>query len=201
VRALAVLVLATGTAYAQAPGEMPSQPVPQSAPTVMNDRWAISLGLMSEGLTPKSSGSNVQFGGIDVAGHYRFTPALELGLSFLAAGSAGNLAAAGLAIDMHYRFFPENPWNFYALGALGVTSAGDQHANNDEKKGRGTLHLGLGGERRFGHIGVGAQLFLIHVGDNTVPALPRSTSSATAQKLERDALNGGALVVGGTIYF
>lgn len=200
-RALLLVVLAAGTAHAQAPGQVPAQPVAPAAPSVMDDRWSASLGLMSEGLTPKSSGSNTQFGGVELAGHYRFTPALQLGLSFLGAGSAGNLSTVGIFIDMHYRFFPDNPWNLYALGSLGVAGAADNHANTNEQKARGALRLGLGGERRFGHVGIDAELFLVHVGANTVPPTPRSTSSATAQKLERDALNGGALVVGATFYF
>jgi len=215
VRALWLIVLAASTAYAQAPGDVPPQPAQRSqqrpaapaaapapsAPGVMDDRWAVAFALASEGFTPKVSGSsNVQFAGIELSGRFRITPAIEVAASLLAGGSKGDLSTGGVFADFRYRFFPESAWNLYVLAGLGAVSAGSKNGSDAEKRGRGALRLGVGGERRFGHLAVYAELCAIGVGENKDVGA-QTTQQLVDYELERYALSGGALVVGGTYYF
>ena len=97
---------------------------------------------------------------------FRITPPIEVALALLAGGSKGDLSTGGLFADVRYRFFAENVWNFYALAGIGLVSAGSKNGSDAEKKGRGSLRLGVGGERRFGHFAVFAELCAIGVGQN-----------------------------------
>jgi hypothetical protein len=199
VRSLAVVVVlaAAPSAFAQAPGQTAAPSAPASS--VIENPWAVALGLVSEGLKPEvSAGSNVQFAGLELAGRYRFRPTMEVALSLSVAGSKGDLGTGGLFADFRYHFRAEERWNFYALAGLGVVQAGSKNGTDMEKKGRGALHLGGGGEVRFGHVAVFAELTLLGVAPNTeVP----DQSLSTAYLLERYGLSGGSLALGATYYF
>jgi hypothetical protein len=167
----------------------------------MENRWAVAAGLGPVWLTPKVGGaSTVKFGALDLSVRYRFRPPLEVALSFVAGGSAGDLATAGLVADFRYRFRAEHAWNAYVLGGLGVVSAGSNKATDTEKKGRGSIRLGGGGEYRFGRFAIFAELTLLGVAKNDKVEPPAAPPTA-AYELERYGLSGGTLVAGGTFYF
>lgn len=199
-RALPILLVLSATAYAQAPGQVQPGPAGAPRPSVMDDRWAVALGLATEGLTPQhvDGASNVQFAGLELAGRYRITPPIEIALSLFAAGSAGDLSTTSVFADFRYRFFADRPWNVYLLAGLGVASAGSKHGSDAQKKGRGAVRFGIGGERRFGRLAIYAELRVIGIGSNLTAM---NTDNSTAAYLSRYSLGGGALELGGTFYF
>ena len=191
---LAVLATA-GVAHAQAPGQVTPA---AAAPSVTAAPWTVSLALGSEGLTPKFDGaSNVQFLGFELSGRYRFTPAIEVALSLFLGGSAGQIATSSIFADFRYHFFPEHAWSFYALGGLGVLSAHGKDPTDTQKKGRGALRLGLGGDRRFGRFSIFGELYVVGAGDNK----DAPTDSSTGGHLARDSVSGGALELGAAYSF
>jgi hypothetical protein len=190
-RALVVLIALSAVAHAQAPGEVPP------APTVMDNRWAVNVSLGGESLTAKTDGAKpVGFGGLEVAGRFRIRPSIEIALAFAAAGNQG-IGTAGFYAEFRYRFLAERPWNPFACGSLGVASVSDKNASDPEKKGRGSLRLGGGIERRIGNFGIEATLRLIGIGENTAVM----TVQTRGQELARYGVSGGELVVGGSYYF
>ena len=195
-----LVLTATGTAYAQAPGQVRPGAAGPARPSVMDDRWAVAFGLATEGLTPQhvDGASNVQFAGLELAARYRITAPIEVALSLFAAGSAGDLSTASVFADVRYRFFADRPWNVYLLGGLGVASAGSKHGTDAQKKGRGAVRFGIGGERRFGRLAIYAELRVIGIASNPTAM---HTDNSTADDLARYSLGGGALELGGTFYF
>ena len=195
-RAALLVVILAGTAHAQAPGQV--QPLEQ--PSVMDRRWAVSLSLGTLGLEPdREDAKTVSFGMLELAGHFRIRPFIDVGLSIYGGGAGeGDLSAAGLYIDARYRFLAERPWNVWALLSIGVTSVAAEDQSDEAKQGRGSLRLGAGVERRFGAWGIHAELRLIAVGENTDF---EPTEITPNNEMAKSKLNGGSLTIGGSFYF
>ena len=197
-RALCVVVLIAGIAHAQAPGQTPQQ---AAAPSVMDDRWAVALGLATEGLKPRTPGAqNVQFAGLELGGRFRYRPAIEFALSLVLLGSKGDIGSGGLWADFRYRFYAERPWNPFALVGLGVQSAAGKNDGDTATKGRGALRLGGGIERRFGSFAAFAELKLVSIAHNPDVVEP-ATGISNQYLLERYGDGGLELSLGGTYYF
>ena len=196
-----IVVLLTGTAYAQAPGEVTPMPPSQAAPSsVMDRRWAISAEVGTLGLKPdRDNADNVSFGMFELSGRFRIRSWVEVGLSIYGGGAMeGELSTGGLFIDGRYRFLAENPWNVFALLSLGVVSVAQKDGTDAEKKGRGAVRIGVGVERRFRTFGIQAELRLIGVGENKDFEPMTVTPNA---EMAKSKLNGGSLTIGGTYYF
>lgn len=191
-RALLVLVAFTAVAQAQAPGE-----VAPAAPSVMDNRWAVSVALAGESLTAKTDDAKpVGFGGLELAGRFRLRPAIELSLAFSAAGNQG-IGTVGFYLEGRYRFLAERPWSPFAGLSLGVASVADKTGNETEKKGRGALRLFGGIERRIGNFGIDATLRLVGIGENK----DVMTVVTAGQRLSRYGVSGGELAIGASYYF
>jgi len=198
-RAALLVLIVTGTAHAQAPGQVPPmQPPP--AESVMSRRWSVSLSIGSLGLRPEREGADsVTFGMVELAGKFRIRPFVDLGLSFHGGGAGkGDLSTAGLYIDGRYRFLAERPWNVWALLSLGVSSVAAKDQSDDAKQGRGSVRIGFGVERRFRAWAIHAELRLVGIGENKDFA---PTEISPNDEMAKAKLNGGSLTVGGSFYF
>jgi hypothetical protein len=191
-RALLVMVAFPAVAHAQAPGE-----VAPARPSVMENRWAVSVALAGESLTAKTDDAKpVGFGGLELAGRYRIRPTIEVSLAFSAAGNQG-IGTVGFYLEGRYRFLPERPWSPFAGLSLGVASVGDKTGNETERKGRGALRLSGGIERRIGNFGIDATLRLVGIAENK----DVMTVVTAGQRLSRYGVSGGELAIGASYYF
>jgi hypothetical protein len=167
----------------------------------MDNRWALGLNLGWESLKIQHGDEQkVTFGVLEVAGRFRIRPAIEVGLSLWGGGTAGDINLGGLYASFRYRFLAEQKWNVYGVGALGVISVAQKLASDDEKQGRGSLRLAVGGERRFGFgLAINAELGLATIAENA--KAPDAVMLSTAGQLSKYHLGGGTLMIGVTYYF
>lgn len=197
--ALFVVVLA-GTAHAQAPGEVQPLPAPHE-PSVMDRRWSISAAIGPLGLKPKDTDrESLTFSMLELGGHFRIRPFIDVGVSFYGAGATkGELSTGGLFIDARWRFLAERPWNLWALFSLGVASVADEGQSEAAKQGRGAVRLGFGIERRFRNgWAIHAELRLVGIGENK-DFEPMGTT-LNDEMADRE-LSGGSLTMGGSFHF
>lgn len=181
-------LLATGTAFAQAPGEMPMAP-PPSAPayapsagnpcsyaavTPMAHRFAIGLSIGGFVLAPDGApeGTEARFRGGELAIRYRASRRLELELA-LAGGrqvleddTDGDLAAGSVALALRYRLRPERRWGIFLMGGIGGAVVAPHESTEAEREGatRPFAMLGVGVERRFRRFALQAELRVIGMG-------------------------------------
>ena len=173
---------------------------PAPAPSVMDRRWAIGAQLGWESLTIQHGDKQkVTFGMLELAARFRIRPAIEVALALRGGGTAGDISLGGLYADFRYRFRAEEKWNLYAFVGLGVMAAAQKMATDAEKKGRGSLRLGGGLERRFGSFAVDVELHIVGIGENK--EAPEPVMPSTAGQLSRYGLSGGSLMIGVTYYF
>jgi hypothetical protein len=177
---------------------MQSPPVAPRA-TVMAKRWAIGVDVGPESYKPDADqAEQTDFGQLELAARYRIRAPIELGLALHLAGSK-DIGAGGFYIDVRYRFRAEQPLDVYVLGDLGILSVAHKDATDDEKKGRGSVRLGVGGEYRWSWFALCLELRLLHVGDN--PDLPPQMAETVDYQLSRYKLSGGSLALGASFYF
>lgn len=166
----------------------------------MNRRWAIGAQLGWETLTIQHGDKQkVTFGMLELAARFRIRPAIEVSLALRGGGTDGDISLGGLYADFRYRFRAEQKWNIYAFAGLGVMAAAQKMATDAEKKGRGSLRLGGGLERRFGAFAADVELHLVGIGENK--NAPEPVMPSTAGQLSRYGLSGGSLMIGVTYYF
>lgn len=194
-RPVVVVLLAAATAHAQAPGQVPPPP---TTPSVMIDRWAVGLAIGTASLTPQVAGApHTGFGLLALAGRFRIYPRFEVELELELGGAKGNLAYGGLSADARYRFLVGEPWNWFLLGGLGVTGVHASNATGVDAKGRGSIRIGAGVERRFDRFALGAELRLLAIGANDAAADDGTLAAAFAH----DGVSGVSITVGGSYYF
>ncbi len=187
---LAPLVVATSTAYAQAPGDYdggydanisppgmsPYAPVaPLPPPTPPMRRLSIGLGISHTSLAPHSNPDNTtEFAGGQVAIRYLFRRHFEIELQLgggteqLEDGSPGNRELSEVVVGLRYRFSPQRRWNWWlmaGMGSLAVTRVG---ATDDEVDNafQSTLQFGVGLERRWRRFAIQAELRAVGVKKN-----------------------------------
>lgn len=168
----------------------------------MDDRWSIDLALWLGAANPKLDGAGGSgVGGLELAGRFRITKAIEVALALQAGGNDNDhVTMGGLVADFRYRFKPEAAWNFIALAGIGVMSVADKDTSDDmQKHGRGTLRIGGGVERRFGSWAVAATLRLYAVAQNKDAVVV--TPPTVSHNLERYGVTGETLAIGASYYF
>lgn len=207
-RRTVVIVIALGAASAHAQPQEQQPPVssqapgmqpPPTRPSVMDKRWAIGIGVGPESYQAHVDGApKVEFGQLELAGRYRIRTPIELGLA-LHLGGSNHIGEGGLFVDFRYRFMAEQKLDVYALASLGVLSVAHEDASETEKKGRGALRLGAGGEYRWNWFALALELRLVGVGENkNLAAMPMET---VGYQLARSKLSGGSLALGANFYF
>ena len=169
---------------------------------VMKRRWAVALGIGAASFKPSQpdGASTTGFATFELAGRFRIRPAIELALA-LGGGTSydNNYTASRIVLDFRYRFMAERPFNIYALGGIGVGSVTGKDPTDKEKKGRGALRIGGGGELRFDNLAVSAELRINAIGENK--EVPDPIMTSTRYQLERFGTSGFELLLGATYYF
>lgn len=164
-----VLAMA-GIAHAQAPGEI----APTAAPQV--DRWAIAGSLLVEPLKPQTAGAVGQgFAVLELSGRYRLRPEVELALALDLGGADNRYTLGALYVDARYRFRPFAAWDWHLVGGIGAASVAAKDAVDNDKKLRGSIRFGAGGDRRFGRFALQAELELVGVTSNDDAGLLHGT--------------------------
>ena len=172
-------VLATATAYAQAPGEVAAEPYyaqpPGAAPapyapevSPLAQRWAVGLSFGGMGIHPAgeetdpaySEANESSFRTAELAIRYRASRRIEIELSlgggreFIETddgGADGELAMGNLTVAARYRFRPEHKWNWWLMAGLGGTIVAPHVSTEEERDAMTRPHgtMGIGLERRF----------------------------------------------------
>ena len=153
--------------------------------------WAIALHLGSATISPTDTpDQKSEWGGGGLELRYRLAPRWELGLAVdggreqLADGSQGDRTLERTTLSARFHPRPYATWDFYGIAGVGSAAIGtvDQPPPPDAHRGLGTL--GLGVERRFGHIGIAAELSMLGIGapkaQETPVAMPVAASAPGA---------------------
>lgn len=176
-----------------------------AAPSRALPRWGLGLHLQSLTIADPAAmdGEGTPYGGGGLQVRYRLSPRWQLEL---AAGHvteqdvdeavARHLDTVALSAQYHPRPFAR--WDLYLVAGLGATSDGDPDATDEAKEASriGDVQLGVGVERRFGRIGVGAELRAVFQAEPE----PDDAALMTTGDDER-ARGAGKLALGATYYF
>jgi hypothetical protein len=184
-------VLATATAYAQAPGEVAPEPYYAQPPAAtpyspavspLARRWAIGLNLGGMGIHPESEdtayaeANESSFHIAEIAVRYRASRRIEIELS-LGGGrelvetdygdAEGELAMGNLTVGVRYRFRPEHKWNWWLMAGLGGTIVAPHVSSEEERDAMTRPHgtFGIGLERRFRRFALQAELRGVAMGE------------------------------------
>lgn len=172
-------------------------------------RWGVGAHLASLSLAEPGAMDDrgTPFAGAGLQLRYRLRPRWQLELTAahaqeqdVDAAVARHVDAAALAILFHPR--PYARWDLYLLAGVGVTSDGAPDLTDAEREASrvGDVQLGAGVERRFGRIGVAAELRLLAREPAAAAPTARMTDGTDAAA-EPQARSGGALTLGATYYF
>jgi hypothetical protein len=187
---LAPLVVATSTAYAQAPGDYDggydanisppgmspyAAPEPPPPPPPRVRRLSVGLGISHTSLAPHSAPENTtEFAGGQVAIRYLFGRHLEIELQLgggteqLEDGSPGSRELSEAVVGLRYRFSPQRRWNWWlmaGMGSLAVTRV-DAYDDETDDASQSTLQFGVGLERRWRRFAIQAELRAVGVKKN-----------------------------------
>jgi hypothetical protein len=182
---LAVLVVAAGSAAAQAPGAPPGAPAdrapPTASPTVAQEvahsfrRWGIGAHVGGLGVvSARDAGAEDEIGLGLVGAHlrYRLHPRWELEVDLSAMG--GELSGPGdmrrttgaLILGGMFHLNPDSVWLCSVLFGVGAArdviwyeKNGDHRTHAEFVEGLGRVGVGL--ERRFDQVGIAAQLYAV----------------------------------------
>jgi hypothetical protein len=175
-------------------------------------RWGIGLHLASMGLAPEDSPDDqTQFGGGGLQLRYRLAPRWQLELSVahlreqLEDGTEGERELDTGTIAALYHFRPHARWDWYVLAGVGATADGNPDLSDEEREKTARAHgvLGVGVERHFGRLGIGAELRAIGIAppedDDQAEPAPAGMTIPTAD--DGKGTSGGQLTVAATFYF
>ncbi|MBL8621296.1 MAG: hypothetical protein JNK64_08335 [Myxococcales bacterium] len=211
---LATTLVAT-VAHADGPpgacecGVTPTPDAPSAAPRPSLPRWGVGAHLASVSLAEPGAMDDrgTPYAGAGLQLRYRLRPRWQLELTAahvqeqdVDEAVARHVDAAALAILFHPR--PYARWDLYLLAGLGATSDGDPDLTDAQREASqvGDVQLGAGVERRFGRIGVAAELRLLarEPADDGAAARMTDGTGATTDDAQR---SGGALTIGASYYF
>jgi hypothetical protein len=207
---LATTLAATAARADGPPGACDCEVTPTAtaapAPAPRLPRWGVGLHLASLTLADPAAmddrGAGYAGGGVWV--RYRLAPRWQLELTAAPVeeqdvdpATARQVDAGSLAVMFHPR--PYARWDLYLLAGVGGTSDGAPDLTDEQRDASqvGDLQLGAGVERRFGRIGVAAELRML-AREPAPAAAARMTDGAAASEERR---GGGGLTVGATYYF
>jgi len=212
----ALVTLAAGTAYAQAPGESYDNPpaygpyyaqppavIVEQGPRLPG-RFSIGLNMHSTEYTSNDSGESQQFGGGELAIRYRPWHHVDLELSLgggrqkLGDGMEGDLAMGTGTLAARYHFNQEQHWNFWLLFGVGATTIARHDASDDEIDAAQRPHLavGAGMEYRFTSFALQIEARGIGLGQTENEQMLQEQGQYTSE-----GLSGGSISLGASYYF
>lgn len=215
------LAAAHATAEAQyGPGACDCAVAP--APVVMVEappslpRWGIGLRMTSLTLAPENNpDAETEYSGGGLQVRYRLAPRwqLELALDHLTErledGEMGTRQLQSATLAAQYHFRPYNRWDWYALVGIGGTGNGDPEISDEEREASqmGHVQLGVGLERRWNHLAIGAEFRAVGMAPReeedvpaTDPVRPTGMTVPT-QEIDGGGISGGQLSIAATYYF
>lgn len=220
---IALLLVLSSTAYAQAPGEVEIAPpgmTPEVAPTPTVEaprRWSVGLGIGFVDLAPHSAPeATTQFDVGQLAVRYRATRHLEVELALagggevLDTGEAGYRSLSQAVLGLRWRFRPEQRWNWWVMAGMGSLAVTRDQATQSEQENasQSTLQFGLGLERRWTQFALQAELRAVGVAPNddapmtTPPALPGGMDAWSRSLHDpREGKAGGQFSISANYYF
>ncbi len=181
-------------------------------------RWGIGLRMTSLSLAPEEMPeAKTEYGGGGLQLRYRIAPRWQLELAVdhvterLESGEPGTRQLQSGTLAALYHFRPYARWDWYALAGLGVTGDGDPEISDQQREASqaGHVHLGVGIERRFRHLGIAAELRAVGIappepGDDapvTEPGRPSPTMTEPTSVIDAQGTAGGQLSIAATYYF
>lgn len=179
-------------------------------------KWGVGLRVSSVTLAPeRSPDAETEYGGGGLQVRYRLAPRWQLELAFehvhekLENGDMGTRQLQSATLAAQYHFRPYARWDWYALVGIGGTANGDPEISDEEREASsvGHVHLGVGLERRFRHLAIGAELRAVGMGpreDEDVaqpePVRPTGMTVPTSE-IDAEGTSGGQLTIAATYYF
>lgn len=177
---------------------------PTAAPRPALPRWGLGLHLQSMTVADPAAmdDAGTHYGGAGLQVRYRLSPRwqLELAAGHVTEQDVDEAVARHLdtvALSALYHLRPYARWDLYLVAGLGATSDGDPDATDEAREASrtGDVQLGVGVERRFGRIGLGAELRAVFQAE-------RETDDAARMTTGDDQRRGaGKLALGATYYF
>jgi hypothetical protein len=174
---------------------LPTTPAPVP-PSVMSNRWALTVGLGAQSLKPGDD--DIGFLTYELGARFRIIRPLEVALT-IAAGANRADSYGGLWVDARYNFLAEHAWNIYAAVGLGIASASEKNADDNDGHSRGSFRLGAGVERRFDVFSLSAELRVLTMSSN--PNADFVQANSPESELSSQSSAGIGLVIGSTYYF
>lgn len=169
--------------------------------------WSIGLALGGLALAPeRSPDDETQFAIGELVLALRATEHIELAVSLGGGrervdGEDGDLEVSTAVLSARWQFLPASVWNLYAMVGIGAASITRDDASDRERRDAvqplGAVGVGL--ERRFGPLAVGAELRGVGLGRRreTVTSSRAALDPETAAMASSTtAKSGGALLVG-----
>jgi hypothetical protein len=180
-------------------------------------KWGLGLRMTSMTLAPESNpDAETQYGGGGVQLRYRVAPHWQLELALdhvqeqLENGEMGTRQLDSAVLAAQYHFRPYARWDWYAMLGVGGIGDGDPEISDEQRKAsqQGQFALGVGLERRWNHLGVGAELRAVGVSPREAKDAPAMTepvrptgSTVPTQPAEDEGTSGGQLSIAATYYF
>lgn len=223
--AAATLVAAGGTALADGPPGTCDCTVAVAAPAASPwwDSRRIGVGLHVGGMSVHPEGDEAaatDFGGGGLHVSYRIAPRWRVELRTdsmqeqLESGEPGDAQLGIVTLGAAFHLTPHRRWDWYLLAGFGGASDAREDATEAEVEASamGVGYLGVGVERRWGRLGVAAELRAIGLSpadDEDAAAPPAMTDARGATvpgviddgDAAREPLGGGQLTIGATYYF
>jgi hypothetical protein len=180
-------------------------------------KWGIGLRMTSLTLAPESNpDAETQYGGGGLQLRYRAAPRWQLELAFdhvqeqLENGEMGTRELDSAMLALQYHFRPYNRWDWYAMVGIGGIADGNPDISDEQREAsqQGQFALGLGLERRWTHLAIGAEFRAVGVApreDEDVPVMTEPVrptgSTVPTQPVEDEGISGGQLSIAATYYF
>jgi hypothetical protein len=147
----------------------PAYPVVAPAAASWDDahRFGIGLRLSSMGLSPDSNpDAETQFAGGGLTFRYRASARWELELTAehfqqqLDNGERGTAELDSGTFSLLFHMAPSRRWDWYLLAGIGGTEDGRPDVSDAQREATSQVHvhLGVGIERRFGQLGIAAEI-------------------------------------------
>ena len=221
--ALATILLAASSAHAQPAPALEDAPPGMCAcagpaPAVIAvlpalPRWSVGLRMTGTSTVDKNTGAQTDWSGGGVDLYYRIAPRWEIGLEGDGAreqlpdhGGPGDHTLGMGLVTARFHPWPTAVWDLYGVAGFGAASIADVGAT-DAKADRGVGALGVGVERRFGHLAVSLELRSIGISSVRQPdaqpeaAVMTTTTTPPSPAPVDSGLNGGSFSLAASYEF